>query len=353
MRNFRSPFLIIFTGCLISIGCAKEDHFGKSAFKKILYFTLPGQVGNSVIDQENLTIKISVSAQADLKKLYPDSIRLSTFATINPGVNVVQDFSKPVTYAVSAEDGSMAVYQVQVSKQAENPQISNSGFEEWYTPAGKNYQQPGLDNNSAWATGNAGVVTLGSANTTPVEISSGDLAAQMLTKDLGVLGQIAGQRMAAATLFTGTFVLDISNPLNSTKFGIAFAARPKSFSVDYSYSAGSPYKNGTGQTLNKKDSCDIYLLLENRSGITVKRIATAWFRSGEESNHFKNINIPITYGVLPSGAPAYQLPVNGQFGAATDPVTHITVVFSSSAYGNSFEGGVDSKLVVNNLHLNY
>lgn len=346
--------VFVFTAVFMLIsGCVKETYFGKSALKKILYFSIVRQAATTVINHDNLTIELSVDAQADLTALYPDSIRLSTFAQINPAVNVALDFTNPVNYTVTAEDGSTAVYKVIVSRQSATPQFNNSNFDAWHTPAGKNYKQPGADENSEWATGNAGVVTLGTANTTPVELSPGDFAAQMVTKDLGLLGQIAGQRMAAATLFTGTFTLDISNPLNSPKFGIAFTSRPKSFSVDFKYAPGTPYKNGQGQELTKKDSCDVYLLLENRTGNTIKRVATAWFRGGDAVNIFTHITIPLIYGALPAGTPGYQIPANGLYASATEPVTHITVVFASSAYANFFEGGVNSTLVVNNLALNY
>ncbi|WP_316816612.1 PCMD domain-containing protein [Pedobacter nyackensis] len=345
-------FLIIAVGIFLS-GCVKETYFGKSTYKKVLYFTMPGQSATTVIDHDQLTIKLLVDAASDLTKLYPDSIRLSTFAHITPGVNIPQDFTNPVNYTVTAEDGSIAVYKVEVTRQSATPQITNSNFDSWYTPPGKNYKQPGMDMNTDWATGNAGVVTLGAANTTPVEVSSGDFAAQMVTRDLGVLGQVTGQRMGAATLFTGTFTLDISNPLNSPKFGIAFTARPKSFSVDFKYSPGTPYKNGRGQELVKKDSCDIYLLLENRNNNVNKRIATAWFRSGDSASTFTRITIPLLYGNLPAETPGYQFPENGLFALAGEPVTHLTIVFASSAYANLFEGGVNSILVVNNLSLNY
>ena len=353
MLNYRS-FLFVFAGALIcASGCVKETYFGKSAFKKILYFTVSNESGNTSINQDSLIIRLNVDANADLTKLFPDSVKLSTYAQLSPGVRVPQDFSKPVPYTVTAEDGSQAVYTVIVNKQSSNPQISNSNFNDWYTPSGKNYKQPGLDASTEWATGNDGVVSLSTANTTPIEIASGDLAAQMVTKDLGVLAQLTGQRMGAGTLFTGTFKLDISNPLNSTKFGIAYTSRPKSFTVSYKYQAGTPYKNGSGQTLNKLDSCDIYLLLENRSGTSVKRSATAWFRSGEMVNDFKKITIPLVYGTLPNGSPAYQLPANGLFATENEAITHITIVFSSSAAGASYEGGVNSTLVVNDLVLNY
>jgi hypothetical protein len=61
----------------------------------------------------------------------------------------------------------------------------------------------------------------------------------------------------------------------------------------------------------------------------------------------------VRYGPLPAGTPAYQFPANGLFGNATDRITHISLVFASSIGGATFEGGVGSTLIVNNLKLIY
>ena len=338
---------------LLVASCVKEDYFGRSSLKQIRYFTLTQQAGNTEINQDSLIIRIVVAPTANLAQLYADSISLSSYATVSPGKGVVQDFSRPVIYTVTAEDGSTAAYTVIVKRGSSTPQLENSSLDDWYTPTGKNYQEPGKDDNTIWASGNAGVTTLGSANTTPTVISGTDLAAQLVTKDLGALAQITGQRMAAATIFTGKFILDISNPLNSPKFGIPFTARPESVTVSYTYLPGTPYKNGQGQTLSKQDSCDIYLLLENRENNTVTRIATGWFRSGNTVGSFQDLNIPLTYGPLPPGSPVYMHPANGLVGNGAEAITHITFVAASSAYGAVYEGGVNSTLVINNVRLNY
>lgn len=349
----KNKHIILASLLLAFYGCVKEDFFGKSDFKQILYFSVPQQASNAIIDNDSLIIRTTVSSGVDLTTLYADSVKVSSYATFSPGQKVIQDFSKPVSYTVTAENGTTAVYKVIVSKESETPQLENAGFDDWYTPDGKNYQEPGKNSSTIWATGNAGVVTIGAANVTPFNISGSDLGAQMLTRDLGTLGQIGGQRMAAGSIFTGKFVLDISNPLNSTKFGVPFTARPKSFTISYTYSPGTPYRNGSGQVLTKNDSCDIYLILENRETADVKRIATGWFRSTESITQFKEITIPLTYGPLPSGSPVYMYPVNNLFGNTGDKVTHISFVAASSAYGAQFEGGTNSTLILNNLKLNY
>lgn len=351
MRTLSKAISIIIIFFLNS--CIKEDHFGKSSEKKILTFALENQVGNTRIDQETQEVNVAVNADADINSLKPLEISISTFAQVNPQTGEAQDFSEPVIYTVIAEDGTTAEYTVTVLQEGSEPQLDNSSFDDWYTTP-KGYQEPGLDANSIWATGNAGTVTLGDANVTPLAINGDNNAVKLVTLDLGGLAGLVGQRMGAGSLFTGKFELDIANPLNSTKFGISFSARPKQFSVKYAYSPGTPYLDKTGKVLSKTDSCDIYMYLENRETDEVKRIATGWFRSGEESiDQFTTITVDLVYGELGSDVPDYQKPANGQYGSTSDKVTHLTVVFSSSYNGALLEGGTNSTLVVDDFELIY
>jgi hypothetical protein len=342
-----------FAVVLLTASCVRENYFGKSTLKQIRYFTLKGQSGSTQIFEDSLVIRLTVGANVTLTKLRPDSIELSSYASIEPDATAYRDFTKAQTYIVRAEDGSTATYTVYVVQEGANPQLENAGLDDWYTPAGKNYQEPGAGSNTIWASGNAGVVTINQANVTPFDVAPADKGAMLVTKDLGSLGQLVNQRMGAGSIFTGAFVLDIANPLNSTKFGIPFSARPKSFTISYSYQPGSPYRNNKGVILNKPDSCDIYLLLENRETAIPKRIATGWFRSSELVSNMQDINVALVYGQLPSGAPAYSLPANGAFGNATDKITHLSFVAASSSSGALFEGGTNSTLKINNLRLGY
>lgn len=354
MKNVRFiPFLLFLALSILTFSCIDEHFFGKSTLKQIRYFTVPGQLGNTQIVEDSLLIRLAVGSRVDISQLAADSIGLSSYSTVTPGKGDPQDFSNPVTYQVQAEDGSLASYQVIVTKQSENQQLENADFEDWYTPEGKTYKEPGKDASTIWASGNAGVVTLGQANVEKFEVLSGDFAARLITRDLGPLAQLVRQRMAAGSMFTGKFVLDIANPLNSAKFGIAFSGKPKSFTVTYSYSPGEVYRNGQGQVLDKEDQADIYLLLENRSGSQVKRIGTAWLRSGEAITELREITVPVIYGPLPLGSPSFWFPENGQFGTENEEVTHLSLVFASSAEGANFEGGVNSTLIVNSVLLNY
>lgn len=340
-------------------GCIKEDFFGRSSLKQIRFIQLEKQSGNAQILEDSLRILVRVDANANLQQLRIDSIQLSTFATITPSIATPRDFSQPVQYTITAEDGSTAVYTIIARLDSPEPQLENAGFDDWFTPAGRTFQEPGLDSSSIWASANSGVTTFplppSNANTLPLLISGTDYAAQLITRRLGGFALAAGQGIGSATLFTGRFRVDISNPTASAQFGYPFTARPTAFSIDMKYVAGTPFLNGRHQPLNKIDSAEFYLLLENRQDQNnIRRIATGWYRTGTTpGSNFTNVRVPVRYGPLPAGTPAYQFPANGLFGNATDRITHISLVFASSIGGATFEGGVGSTLIVNNLKLIY
>ncbi len=155
---------------ILTMGCVKEDHFGPSSEKKILNFTLEGQVGNSQINQELNQITLTIAANADITDLVPSLVTISTFASLSPTIDISRDFSSPLQYIVEAENGSTVAYTIIVTQEGSEPQLENSSFDAWYTTP-KGYYEPGADASSIWASGNAGVTTLGTANVNPLLIS--------------------------------------------------------------------------------------------------------------------------------------------------------------------------------------
>ncbi len=77
----------------------------QSTEAEILTFTIPNQVGNSVISSSEGTVQITVQPGADVTALVP-TITVSNGATINPESGVAQNFTTPVTYTVTAQDGT-------------------------------------------------------------------------------------------------------------------------------------------------------------------------------------------------------------------------------------------------------
>ena len=71
----------------------------------ILSFTLAQQTGPAVINTTNHTVSIQVAYGTDLTVLTP-SITVSTGATISPASMTARDFTNPLTYTVTALDGT-------------------------------------------------------------------------------------------------------------------------------------------------------------------------------------------------------------------------------------------------------
>ncbi len=70
----------------------------------ITKFSIEGQTGDTEINHNEGTIYVLASYGADLTKLIPE-IELSDNATVVPASGIEQDFSSPVSYTVTAEDG--------------------------------------------------------------------------------------------------------------------------------------------------------------------------------------------------------------------------------------------------------
>ncbi len=336
---------------LLVSSCINEDYFGKSPYKRINSFTLPQQLGASVIKHDSLIVRITVSEKQDITAMQPTALTISNFATVNPGIDRVRDFSEPVVYTVTAENGSQADYVVYVDTDAPEIQIPNSGFNNWYLTNAGYYQIGSGPNDTVWCTGNEGVVTMGQANTLPL-FTGNDTVAELTTLKLGFLAQLVGQGIAAGSLFTGTFELNLANPPESPRFGTPFIARPKSFSVMFRYIPGEQLTNGFGNPIAGKDSVDIAVLLEDRSSLPWKRIATAWYRTDEATPEWTELKLPLFYG-QPGNPAYYEIPVNGTWGNGDETPTHISVIFSSSARGAFFEGAPGSELLLNNFQLYY
>ena len=130
MKTKQIPlFYLSFLLMIFVMSCGKDDvpsngnnnnggtTTTKSAAKDITKFsfaTLSPAV-DATIDATNKTISATVPAATDLTKLVP-TITISDKATISPNTGVAQDFSKEISYTVTAEDGSTAVWKVGVKK---------------------------------------------------------------------------------------------------------------------------------------------------------------------------------------------------------------------------------------------
>lgn len=83
---------------------------------------------SATLDSTKYTISAIVPNGTDLTKLVP-TITTSTLATIIPATGVSQDFTKPVAYTISAEDGGKQVWVVTVNLAQDIVLIPDKNFE--------------------------------------------------------------------------------------------------------------------------------------------------------------------------------------------------------------------------------
>jgi hypothetical protein len=137
MKTYHRLFVaLVMLGLLSLISCKKTDPVvtpggttttpgsntttsgtTKSSAKDILGFEFGALTPavKATIDATSKSIAATVPATTDVTKLAP-AISLSPNATVSPASGVAQDFSKVVTYTVTAEDGTTQAYTVTVSK---------------------------------------------------------------------------------------------------------------------------------------------------------------------------------------------------------------------------------------------
>jgi len=339
---------------ILVAGCISEDRFGRSTQNDIKEFEIPGQAGVSVINKDSLTVVIPVEFDYDQSSVAPTKIVLSNMANSTPGLGETQDFSEgAVIYSVTAEDKSIAAWAVSLKIQQSEVQLPNSDFNLWYDAGG--YPEPGDGTTaSVWSTANKALRFVGGFNTEPVSDGNNGFYAKMTT-----IPAPAIVRMAAATLFTGTFtdgIPSIEDPRSNIDFGTPYTSVPTGCKVMFKYQPGENYEDGDGNPLTGTDAPDIYMLLEQwvvQGETTVKkRVGTAWYRSSEVISSWTELNLPFVYGELPASDPDYMKPADGYAPQGTKP-THITVVFSSSALGDFFTGAIGSVLEVDDFELIY
>jgi len=98
-------------------GCNKEvsSDNNKSSNKQILSFAITVPPRPGIINEIEKTITVdNIPNGTDVKALVP-TITVSEKSTVSPASGVAQDFSKPVVYTVTAENGSTATYTVTVN----------------------------------------------------------------------------------------------------------------------------------------------------------------------------------------------------------------------------------------------
>lgn len=119
-KTIKTAFALLAIMLFMGACDVMEEPFIKGAEeeKEILSFAVDNIEG--VIDQQTKSVVLDLPAGTDVSHLTP-VITISTYATIEPASGVTQDFTNPVYYTVTAQNGSAVQYVVEaVAHDADN-----------------------------------------------------------------------------------------------------------------------------------------------------------------------------------------------------------------------------------------
>ena len=315
-------------------------------------------------------VVFNVRRTADVSNLAP-RFKITDGATIQPANGSVHDFTNPVTYTVTSENGQYTrTYTVEFSKQARMvSDVLNLDFEnycidrkfgtfyEWYE-----VDEDGKEWPKSWACGNVGYALSGATTNaddfpTTVLKDGYDGAAQKLTTlPTGVLASWAKKYIAAGNLFLGEFDLAkaTTDALKSTRFGVKFDRKPIKMSGYYQYKPGSPFKDAQNNDVaGRVDQGDIYAVFfrnEDENGkevilygddVLTNRyiVAKARFENMQSANEWTPFEILFVYDK------------EVDLDLLNDNGYNLTVCFSSSIDGANFEGAIGSTLLIDKVRI--
>lgn len=273
-------FILLITMATFLASCIKSEPLNPEA--DILKFALPANImlSDPLFNRAEsgvTEILITIPQGENVTALTPE-IEITPGASISPEKGVVQDFSKPVTYTVTSQDGNhQRVYRVSLNSYMfkksdfDNWDIysNNAGTVKYEVPF--EYSSDRMNKIHIWSSSNRGVAIYQQyeePHRYPVaSIQENGKKMAILKTDKGP-GNVMGIQyipVVAGSLFTGSMDLAnaIKDPLSSTQFGISCDYLPGTLKGRYSYKAGSgKYIKKTGNTFeelpNVKDSCALY-----------------------------------------------------------------------------------------------
>ena len=299
----------------------------------------------------------------------PIRFTLSLGATISPENGSPQDFSKgPVVYTVTSEDGQWHRYYTVDFREAILPS-NKYDFEDFaLSPNGKYYVWYNLaadgTQEHVWASGNE-AFTIAKPNAAATDyptVADADgfdgYCVRLTTQSTGSWGKTFKKPIAAGNLFLGSFnsKFALTNTLKTTEMGIAYTKEPVKVTGYYKYSPGKTFTDKDFNELdNRTDEASIYsVLYVNHDG-----------QGNEVMLHGDDV---LTSPYIVRKAQVATLPPTDEwqpFERAFEGSTpidealmanrgyNLTVVFSSSKTGDTFEGAVGSTLYVDKVEVTF
>ncbi len=333
-------------------------------------FYLPSQMHLDNISTSEKEIVFTVRSLISLPTKIPVYFNITPGATIQPASGTEQDFTKgPVVYTVTSQDGAWKRQYTVVFKEASMPTYKFS-FENYETLESNSnsyheffeVDQSGNRHN-IWASGNPGAILIkykSKAEDQPTYSLVDGYQGRgvcLNTQDAGSLGQMFGKPIAAGNLFMGKFILEnvLLNPLKATEFGRPIDRVPVRVTGYYKYRPGAVFtdkdkKEKPGRT----DEASIYAVFYRN-------------KDAQGNDVYLYGDDVLSSPYIVKKAEVASLPPTDQWarfemffeGEEADPKIleaqgyNMTIVFSSSKDGASFEGAIGSELCIDEVEVSF
>lgn len=185
----------------------------------------------------------------------------------------------------------------------------------------------------------------------PVERSG----AKIITVDTkgADLGIAVVPAITSGTLFLGTFSIALDNTLKSTKFGVPYNKKPKSFKGEYTYTPGAIYYKTVVKTVDgKKEVSKEELAETDKCSINAILYEVVDYSETLDGTNINSSDKLVAVALVSEGAQqsgSFDISFNYVKGYDASKKYKLAIVCSSSAKGDSFEGAPGSELIVKKL----
>lgn len=359
-----------------AVSCIRKE--APNAEADITGCTLPG----NVLVQDTIDVDVSYDKSLNAYPIYiqvkkgTDCSQLALVFTLTPGATIepesgsTQDFSSPVRYTVTSEDGQWhRTYSISIEEEKVQEIPTTFHFEDTRIENGYYvFYETSENQELTWASGNGGFrLAINNADaseypTTVEEAGYSGKCAKLVTRTTGSLGAMVGMPIAAGNLFIGKFNLSnaLSNPLKATQLGTTFYHKPLKIKGYYKYTPGDKFY-ANGSYTNQVDKFDIYAIFyenkdENGESVMLdgtlpvlnyensNLVALAQFNDTQVYNSWQSFEISFDYDRFQKTVDTDRLNA-GEY--------NISIVISSSKDGATFEGAPGSTLWIDELNIIY
>lgn len=332
-------------------------------------FYQPSQMRQEDIPSTTKEIVFVIKSLKKLPERLPVQFALTAGATVQPASGSEQDFRKgPVNYVVTSEDGSWERRYTVSFKEASLP-INMFSFEHVATVTGVNnnlyhqfFEVDEIGNrHDIWASGNPGAILI-KTDSKPEDQPTYSMAdgyqgkgVCLNTQDAGALGRAFKKPIAAGNLFMGEFLMEnvLTNAMKATRFGTPVTQVPVRITGYYKYTPGENFTNADMEIVpGRVDEASIYAVFyrnKNEQGEDVFLYGDDVLTSPYIVRKAEMATVPATKQWT-----KFEMTFEGKDAdpkILADQGYNLTVVFSSSKEGATFEGAIGSTLCIDEVEV--